>query len=133
MTIQGVGTLADIRVLLVDDEEDMRLVMRVGLNLANEDLVVVGEAADGESALALADELDPTIVVLDQRMPGLSGLETAVALLERRPGQRMMLCSAFLDDSLRQQAREAGFGRCIEKNEIPQLPEMLRAMAREAA
>ena len=127
------GTLADIRVLLVDDEEDMRLVMRVGLNLANEDLVVVGEAADGESALALADELDPTIVVLDQRMPGLSGLETAVALLARRPGQRMMLCSAFLDDALRQQALDAGFGRCIEKNEIPQLPELLRAMAREAA
>ena len=125
--------MSDIRVLLVDDEEDMRLVMRVGLNLANEDLVVVGEAADGESALALADALDPTIVVLDQRMPGLSGLETAAALLKRRPGQRMMLCSAFLDDALRKQALAAGFRRCIEKNEIPQLPEMLRAMAREAA
>jgi two-component system invasion response regulator UvrY len=125
--------VSDIRVLLVDDEEDMRLVMRVGLNLANEDLVVVGEASDGESALAMADELDPTIVVLDQRMPGLSGLETAVALLERRPGQQMMLCSAFLDDALREEALAAGFGRCIEKNEIPQLPELLRAMAREAA
>ena len=125
--------MADIRVLLVDDEEDMRLVMRVGLNLANDDLVVVGEAADGESALALADELDPTIVVLDQRMPGLSGLETAAALLQRRPGQRMMLCSAFLDDALRKEALEAGFRRCIEKNEIPQLPEMLRAMAHDAA
>jgi DNA-binding NarL/FixJ family response regulator len=125
--------VGDIRVLLVDDEEDMRLVMRVGLNLANEDLVVVGEAADGESALALADALDPTIVVLDQRMPGLSGLETAAALLARRPGQRMMLCSAFLDDALRKQAHDAGVGRCIEKNEIPQLPELLRAMAREAA
>jgi DNA-binding NarL/FixJ family response regulator len=125
--------VSDIRVLLVDDEEDMRLVMRVGLNLANDDLVVVGEAADGASALLLADELDPTIVVLDQRMPGLSGLETAIALLERRPGQRMMLCSAFLDDALRAEALEAGFRRCIEKNEIPQLPEMLRAMAHEAA
>jgi DNA-binding NarL/FixJ family response regulator len=125
--------VSDIRVLLVDDEEDIRLVMRVGLNLANEDLVVVGEAADGESALALADELDPTIVVLDQRMPGLSGLETAVALLQRRPGQRMMLCSAFLNDALRAEALDAGFGRCITKDEITQLPEMLRAMAREAA
>jgi len=125
--------VSDIRVLLVDDEEDIRLVMRVGLNLANDDLVVVGEAADGESALRLADELDPTIVVLDQRMPGLSGLETAVALLERRPGQRMMLCSAFLDDHLRREALEAGFGSCIQKNEIPQLPDLLRAMARGAA
>ena len=125
--------MSDIRVLLVDDEEDMRLVMRVGLNLANEDLVVVGEACDGESALRMADELDPTIVVLDQRMPGLSGLETAAALLLRRPGQRMMLCSAFLDDALRREALEVGFGQCIEKNEIPQLPELLRAMAREAA
>ena len=125
--------MADIRVLLVDDEEDIRLVMRVGLNLANQDLVVVGEASDGESALLLADELDPTIVVLDQRMPGLSGLETAAALLERRPGQRMMLCSAFLDDSLRREALEAGFGQCIQKHEIPQLPDLLRALARDAA
>jgi DNA-binding NarL/FixJ family response regulator len=127
------SALGDIRVLLVDDEEDMRLVMRVGLNLANDDLVVVGEAADGQSALLMADRLDPTIVVLDQRMPGLSGMETAAALLERRPGQRMMLCSAFLDDALREEALAAGFRQCIEKNEIPQLPELLRAMAREAA
>lgn len=122
----------DIRVLLVDDEEDIRLVMRVGLDLANEDLVVVGEAADGQAALDLADELDPTIVVLDQRMPGLSGIETAARLLERRPGQRMMLCSAFLDDRLRAEATAAGFQRCIRKDEIPNLPEMLRAMARAA-
>ena len=118
--------------LIVDDEADIRLVMRVGLDLANEDLVVVGEAADGESALDLADELDPTIVVLDQRMPGLSGLETAVQLLERRPGQRMMLCSAFLDDRLRAEATAVGFLSCIRKDEIPQLPELLRAMARAA-
>ena len=118
--------------LLVDDEEDIRLVMRVGLNLANEDLVVVGEAADGETALRMADELDPTIVVLDQRMPGLSGMETAAVLLERRPGQRMMLCSAFLDDHLRQEALEVGFRSCIQKHEIPQLPDLLRAMARAA-
>jgi DNA-binding NarL/FixJ family response regulator len=122
----------DIRVLLVDDEEDIRLVMRVGLDLANQDLVVVGEAASGESALALADELDPTIVVLDQRMPGLSGLETAVQLLQRRPGQRMMLCSAFLDGRLVAEATAAGFRSCIRKDDIPQLPELLRAMARAA-
>jgi DNA-binding NarL/FixJ family response regulator len=124
--------MGDIRVLIVDDEADIRLVMRVGLDLANDGLVVVGEAADGASALELADELDPTIVVLDQRMPGLSGLETAARLLERRPGQRMMLCSAFLDDDLRAEATAAGFQSCIRKDEIPQLPELLRAMARAA-
>jgi DNA-binding NarL/FixJ family response regulator len=122
----------DIRVLLVDDEEDIRLVMRVGLDLANEDLLVVGEAADGESAIRLADELDPTIVVLDQRMPGLSGLQTGAALLQRRPGQRMMLCSAYLDADLRQEAIDAGFRSCIGKDDIPQLPDLLRAMARAA-
>jgi DNA-binding NarL/FixJ family response regulator len=123
----------DIRVLLVDDEEDIRLVMRVGLNLANEDLVVVGEASDGETALRMADELDPTVVVLDQRMPGLSGLETAAELLQRRPRQRVMLCSAYLDEALREHARQAGVANCIQKNEIPKLPELLRAIARDAA
>ena len=123
---------ADIRVLIVDDEEDIRLVMRVGIDLANDDLVVVGEAADGQRALELADELDPTIVVIDQRMPGLSGIETAARLLERRPGQRMMLCSAFLDDRLRAEATAAGLRSCIRKDDIPRLPELLRAMARAA-
>ena len=118
--------------LLVDDEEDIRLVMRVGIDLANEDLVVVGEASDGQSALDLADELDPTIVVLDQRMPGLSGIETGAQLLARRPGQRMVLCSAFLDDRLRAEATAAGLSTCIRKDEIPNLPELLRAMARAA-
>ncbi len=127
------GAVADIRVLLVDDEADVRLVMRVGLGLANDGLVVVGEAADGESALRMADELDPTIVVLDHRMPGLSGLETAAQLLHRRPGQRVMLCSAFLDDSLREQARLAGIPRCIQKHDLTKLPDLLRAFASDAA
>jgi hypothetical protein len=45
----------------------------------------------------------------------------------------MMLCSAFLDESLRQEALDAGFRECIQKHEIPQLPELLRALARDAA
>jgi len=44
-----------------------------------------------------------------------------------------MLCSAFLDDSLRKEALEAGFRQCIQKHEIPQLPDLLRALARDAA
>ena len=69
-----------MHVLVVDDEEDMRLVMRVGLNLANEDLVVVGEAADGESALALAREHVPDLIFLDIVMPGMNGFAVLRAL-----------------------------------------------------
>jgi CheY-like chemotaxis protein len=65
-------------------------------------------------------------------MPGLSGLETAAVLLQERPGQRVMLCSAFLDDHLRQEALAAGIRSCIRKDDIPQLPDLLRAMARAA-
>ncbi len=107
--------------------------MRVGLGLANEGLVVVGEAPDGESALRMADELDPTIIVLDHRMPGLSGLETAAQLLHRRPGQRVMLCSAYLDDRLREQATLVGVQRCIQKHDLTKLADLLRSFARAAA
>jgi len=68
-----------IRVLLVDDQTAIRRGLRMRLAL-EDDLIVVGEAADGPAALALAPELQPDVVLLDVQMPGMDGIDTAHAL-----------------------------------------------------
>ena len=79
-----------IRVALADDQALVRSGFRALLD-ARDDLDVVGEAADGNEAVALAKALQPDVVLMDIRMPGLDGLEatyqiTADPHLERGPG-----------------------------------------------
>jgi len=115
-----------ISTLLVDDQEDIRLLMRLIIESDEKDLCVVGSAADGASAIEYADRVNPCIVVLDQRMPGLSGVDTALRIRARRPGQRFVLCSAQMDDDVRQLAADAGIERCLSKDDILRLPDVVR-------
>ena len=73
-----------IRVLLADDHAVVRQGLRTYLEL-QEDIEVAGEAADGRSALAMADELEPDLLFLDVRLPELSGLDVARRL--RHPAE----------------------------------------------
>lgn len=115
-----------IGAMLVDDYAEIRLLMRMVITSANEGLFVAGEAASGEEALALLDECDPEVIVLDQMMPGLSGLETAEVIRERRPNQVMVFCSAYLDDQLRADASALGITEILAKDEIPHLPRAIQ-------
>lgn len=92
-------------------------------------IVVVGEAASGEEALACVDELDPGVVLLDQMMPGLSGLETAERILQRRPDQAIVLFSAAIDDELRDRALALGIAACLAKDRLISVPQVLVSAA----
>src|SRR4051812_17566746 len=85
--------------LVVDEEEEMRLIVKGYLAPAG--ARVVDEPSDGAAALDIVERLDPppvpTVIVLDNRMPGLSGLDVARELLERYPEQRILLFSAHLN------------------------------------
>jgi DNA-binding NarL/FixJ family response regulator len=118
-----------IPVLVVDDMDDMRALVRLVVRTANEGLVVAGEAANGSEAIDLVDALDPAVIVLDELMPGLGGLETARRILARRPDQRIILFSAYLDDRIREAAREVGITACVSKVDYESLPEVIRAVA----
>src|SRR5688572_5263230 len=100
--------MQSIATMIVDDEPDIRMLMRMTLDAANEGLFVCGEAADGAEAVDLAGAVGPDVVVVDQRMPGMSGLETAIALRANQPDQRIVLCSAFLDAELRAEGEQVG-------------------------
>src|SRR2546423_96797 len=99
------------KTLIVDDEEDMRLLLRVLINGEDRGLRVVGEAASGEEAITLRPDVCPDVVVLDCRMPGLDGLDTARSLLEDEPDLPIVLYSAFIDSDVTDQAASIGVRR----------------------
>jgi DNA-binding NarL/FixJ family response regulator len=113
------------RTLIVDDEEDMRVLLRATIEAANQGLQVAAEAGDGEEGLAQWREHRPEVVVLDQRMPGLSGLEVAEQILAEHPEQHIVLFSAYLDDDTRQQAADLGIRACVSKSDFSRIPQVL--------
>ncbi len=121
--------VAEGRTLIVDDEEDMRVLLRATIDQANQGLLVSCEASDGREAVQRWRECRPDLVVLDQRMPGLSGLEAAEQILKEKPDQRIVLFSAFLTEALRVKAEKLGVRSCLGKDELSRLPETLWALA----
>jgi DNA-binding NarL/FixJ family response regulator len=117
--------VSEMRVLIVDDEDDMRALVRATIEVANEGLSVAGEASDGEAALTFVNEERPEVVVMDQRMPGLSGLDTARRILSEHPDQAIVLFSSYLDRDVVNTARNLGVRVCLPKDEIRQLPDVL--------
>ena len=114
--------------MIVDDEEDLRFLVSAALRRHGE-LYVAGEAGDGQSAIAAVEEVQPDVVVLDQMMPGMDGLETARRILELRPEQAIVIFTAFLDDRLRTAAEAVGVRACMSKAQMKELPGLLLDVA----
>lgn len=88
---------AKIRVLLVDDQRLMRDGLRTLLEL-EDDLVVVGEAASGEAAVNAFAGLQPDVVLMDVRMPGVDGVEATRRIRAHWPDARVIILTTFDDD-----------------------------------
>ena len=115
-----------VRVLVVDDTEHMRTF--VADMLAFDGFDVVGKAADGEEAVAMATALDPHVIVMDLRMPGIDGLEATRRIREVRPGQQVVLYTAYLDATVEREAEQAGVALCLGK--VEGLPRLERELSR---
>lgn len=99
-------------VVVADDHESYRKGLTRAIE-ACEGLRLIGQAADGEAALALIDELDPELALLDVRMPRMDGIE--VCRRVRDHPVRTVLLSAYAIDTLEERAREAGAVACLSK------------------
>jgi len=119
-----------IRVLLVDDHTVVRRGLRLVFEL-EEDLEVVGEAADGHEALARVAELLPDVVVMDLLMPGMNGVEATRAIRAAHPEVEVVALTSVLEDRLVVDAVEAGAAGYLLKETRPdELFEAVRAAAR---
>jgi NarL family two-component system response regulator LiaR len=96
-----------IRVVAVDDHEVVRSGLRFSL-LAFDDLELVGEAADGEGALSVCNEVQPDVVLMDIRMPRMSGIQATEALLRSHPEIKVIALTSFQEGTRVQEALQAG-------------------------
>jgi AmiR/NasT family two-component response regulator len=93
------------RVIIADDESLVRVDLREALT--EQGYLVVGEVGDGQSAVNMARELDPDIVVMDIKMPGMDGIEAAQILTEEKIAP-VVLLTAYSQRQLVDRAKEAG-------------------------
>ncbi|MFD8010608.1 response regulator [Streptomyces sp. NPDC058955] len=104
-----------VRLLLVDDQPLIRAGLRL-LAAEAPDLDVVGEAADGAAAVALAEETRPDVVLMDVRMPGMDGIEATRLITTGPSGARVLVLTTFDDDENVYGALRAGAGGFLVKD-----------------
>jgi two-component system NarL family response regulator len=113
--LEGTEVEMPVRVVVVDDTSHV-LDMLVSM-LTLDGFEVVGSGNSGEQAVDLATRLRPDVIVIDYMMPGMDGLTAARKIRAAVPTQSIILYTAFLDDTVQQEARAAGVALCVGKVE----------------
>jgi len=122
-----------INVMLIDDHRVVRQGLRDFLEL-QEDIEIVGEAANGEDGVQLARELLPDVVLMDLVMPGMDGVETTRRLKAASPSTRVIVLTSFADDNKVFPAIKAGAISYLLKDISPEdLAHAIRAAQRNEA
>ena len=99
-----------IRLLLADDDTSIREALKMLLE-SDANLEVVGEAANGVETLAMVDQLNPDVILMDIQMPGMDGIETTRRISEKFSGDespRVLVLTTFEQDEYVSQAIQAG-------------------------
>jgi len=130
LSANGQTTTSEITCLIVDDHEVVREGLRLSLSRAPH-IRVIGEAGDGESAVALAERRRPNVVIMDVRMPGMDGLEATKLLTEKVPDSAVLIFTAYSERSLLSRGLESGAKGYILK-EAPHAT-LLRAIEKVAS
>ena len=121
--------MEEYRVLLADDEEEIRSGISRKIDWASLGLTLVGEAGNGEEALELAEQLRPDVVLTDIKMPFLDGLELCRRLRVTLPGARLVVFSGFDDFEYARQAMSLGVSEYILKPiNAPELRQVLEKL-----
>ena len=123
------GTRARTGLLLVDDQSLLRMGFRLVLE-AEQDFVVLGEAADGATAVHQALALRPDVVLMDVRMPGMNGIDATAQIVSALPDCRVIILTTFDLDEYAFAALRAGASGFLLKDALPaELTAAIRAVA----
>lgn len=118
------------RVVLVEDSDSFREMLEIVLEPVPE-LTVVGSAASGDEAVVLCARLEPDVVLVDYRMPGMNGAETTRAILLAAPRTRVICLTASIAAEEIDDLMAAGAVACITKDEA--LDRLVLAVCEAAA
>ena len=120
---------ARVRVMLVDDQSDIRKVLQLMLERTGQ-FEVVGQAGDGEEAMRVAAELLPDVIVMDVMMPKKNGVEACREIMEALPDTRVVMLTASTEEDAVIQALAAGATAYLPKmSDLDQLVSTLKAAA----
>lgn len=110
-----------IRILLVDDHAVIRQALRMLLE-SQPELEVVADVENGREAVAVAEKLNPDVVLMDVVMPGLNGLEATRQIRRCSPSTKVVMLSGFVDeDQLLESLRSGASGYIIKKSDVSEL------------
>jgi NarL family two-component system response regulator LiaR len=116
-----------IRVVLVDDHHQMHQIVRATLG-ATTDIKLVGQGANGEEGIALCEQHQPDIVLMDVVMPVMDGIEATRVLHERLPAIKVLVLSSFQDhESVYAMLRNGAVGYLIKSSLAQDLAETIRS------
>ena len=118
-----------VRVLLVEDNQVFREGLELVLGLRPE-IEIVGAAEDGSEAAALARELQPDVVLMDYRLPGMDGVASTAAVLAASPSSAVVGLTATANVRERQALYDAGAVACLSKDD--DLEDIVTAIAKAA-
>ncbi len=102
------------RILIVDDVPQVRRELRTLLPLLD-DIEIVGEAENGQSAIELAAALQPEVILMDVEMPIVDGITATRSIKQALPATRIIILSIHNDETVRAQARSAGADDFVDK------------------
>lgn len=118
-----------MKILLVDDDPLVRTGLRAILQ-SEPDWVVVGEAGDGETAVAMSGELDPDLVIMDIRMPGLDGLEATRQITNQEDPPKVLVLTTFeVDEYVYEALRSGATGFVLKRVPPTELIEAVRIVS----
>ncbi len=118
-----------IKILVADDHDVVRAGLRFLLE-RQEDMELVGEASDGRQAVRQAEELCPSVIVMDIAMPQLNGIDAAAQILHRDPDIRIIILSMYADEEFIVRALTAGVKGYLLKDAVQaDLVRAVRAVA----